>query len=120
MSLSIRISHLLVLFASCARLCHADGNLPDGYFDPSWAGEGRFTFQGDPLGPTYASVVTTLTVESNGNLLLGGQVIASSVNSWWIGELTASGTFVETFGLSNGSGRFGACLVFACVVTRAS
>jgi hypothetical protein len=67
------------------------------------SGEGRFTFQGDPLGPTYASVVTTLTVESNGNLLLGGQVIASSVNSWWIGELTASGTFVQTFGQRYGS-----------------
>jgi hypothetical protein len=45
--------------------------------------------------------VEQITLESNGNLLLGGDA-SGSVNYWWIGELLPGGAPVQTFGASNG------------------
>ena len=78
----------------------------DGYFDPTWAGGGRITFAGDPSNASLNSSASGVIAESTGNLLLwGGADIGFPDEYAWLGELSAGGQFVPTFGVSNGSGR---------------
>lgn len=86
--------------------------LADGYFDPTWAvtqtSYGRISFTVDA---TNIASVTSIVLEGNGNVLLNGLV----TDYWWLGELFPDGTFVPTFGVSNGSGLTTACeLGFYC------
>lgn len=100
-----------MLAAIC--LLHADCALAlaDGYYDSTWAGGGHITFAGDFHNPGYNSTAIQAVLESNGNLLLGGDVNDGSpaLEYWWLGALTPGGTPVLTFGESNGSGLITSC-----------
>ena len=84
----------------------------DGSYDTSWASGGRLAFPSDPLTPQNGSALFTMAFEADGNLLIAGQESpAGGIGSspWWLGEMLADGTFVPTFGNSNGSGRITGC-----------
>jgi len=97
-----------VLVAIGCGLIGRDGAATDGYFDPTWPGAGRFAFNGDNGNPAASSQVRVVAVESSGNLFLGGPIITSK-ETWWLGELSADGQFVATFGANDGSGRITSC-----------
>ena len=116
-------SPLRIAFAAAAFLCRVPGHassVSDGQFDSTWAGGGSITFAGDVAHSAYNSSVDRLLIESNGNVLLVGQVQGPSFRYWWLGELFGSGQFigqfVPTFGLADSSGRVTACqLGFDCM-----
>jgi uncharacterized delta-60 repeat protein len=108
LSMRVFIQSVGLLFASAAYLTRAHATIPEGSFDPNWAGSGRISFPGDFFDPGLGSSLTFLSVQSDGNLLLGGFVNGPGVY-WWIGELTSAGQFVQTFGASDGTGRYNGC-----------
>ncbi len=104
--------------------------LADGYYDSTWPtvlGGGRTTFQGDEIGddqyhpPGPGSQVDRIYVGPNGDLLLFG--LAESGDTW-LGGMHADGSWILTFGLSNGFGRTtlcylsGLCDLFASAVIQ--
>lgn len=90
---------------------------PDGYFDPTWPGGGRFAFNGDSLVPANATRVGAVVVETNGSLFMGGPAIGAA-DYWWVGELSGNGQFVSTFGANN-AGRITSCqLGFSCAANN--
>jgi len=104
-----RMASATWLIGATLACCHDSAHaIDDGYFDPAWAGGGRTTFPGDVDNPSSLSLVEQITLESNGNLLLGGDA-SGSVNYWWIGELLPGGAPVQTFGASNGGGTVTSC-----------
>lgn len=96
--------------------------LADGYYDATWIGNGRITFQGDEIGfdqvypPGANSAVSQIHVGANGDLVLFG--FASS--DTWIGGLHADGNWVLTFGPSNGFGRTTLCYLAICDAFRSA
>ena len=81
----------------------------DGSFDTTWTGGGRITFPGDYFNSGNSSYLNILVTQSDGTLLLGGDS-----NGWWLGEMTAAGQFVPTFGTSDGTGRITSCALGFC------
>lgn len=99
---------LLGLFVSAPAL-----STPDGYYDPTFPGAGRFTFQGDYITAT-GSDAWVVNAESNGNLFVAGNAEHGTFGGpteyrWWLGELSADGQFVPTFGAADGNGRISNC-----------
>jgi uncharacterized delta-60 repeat protein len=93
-------------------LCMTSAFALDGSFDPTWAGAGRFVFNGDYF--FTGSSLAYVEIESSGRLFLAGP----SFNYWWLGELSAAGQFIPTFGASDGSGRITSCQFgFDCGIT---
>ena len=104
-----RMASATWLIGATLACCHDPAHATnDGYFDPTWAGGGHITFPGDLDNPSSLTLVEQITLESNGNLLLGGDA-SGSVNYWWIGELLPGGAPVQTFGASNGGGTVTSC-----------
>lgn len=114
-----RLHALTVCFAGVLGLAPAQATVvPDGYYDPTWAGAGRIAFPADVSNPNFVTSASGLLIESNGNVLVAGTVSTPDY-AWWLGELSGSGQyvgeFVPTFALSDGSGRVTACeLGFPC------
>jgi uncharacterized delta-60 repeat protein len=80
----------------------ADVGATDGYFDSTWAGGGRIVFAGDVHNPNRETQVLQVVPQSNGNLLLGGDVDPGGFDYWWLGELLSDGTHAPAFGEGNG------------------
>jgi uncharacterized delta-60 repeat protein len=104
--------HGLVLTACfIARIAMAQS---DGFFDTSFAGTGYLAFVGDNENPSATSHVGKIVSAGNGNILLGGDASsATDAGYWWVGELSASGAFVSTFGDTDGSGLITECKLFS-------
>jgi len=91
--------------------------LADGYYDSTWIGGGRTTFQGDEIGkdlsypPGSMSRVDRIFVGSGGELTLFGAVATTDT---WIGGMHPDGSWIPTFGLSNGYGRTTLCYLLSC------
>lgn len=102
---------LLVLFLNSA---HA----ADGYYDTTWptpGGGGYFAFDGNYADSSPDTYANTVIAEASGNVLLAGTVGAT----WWLGEVFPNGSFVPTFGLSNGSGRTNGCsMANLCIMSN--
>jgi uncharacterized delta-60 repeat protein len=107
------VAAVALVFCSSA----TDAAIPEGSFDPSWAGAGRIAFAGDFSSPSVMSSLSSIAVRDDGTLLVGGAVEDSELY-WWIGALTSAGQFVETFGLSDGTGRFTGCQAIDCSTTK--
>ena len=98
-----------ILFGLCS-FAAALAATPDGYFDPTWAGGGRISFNGDLPNSGASTSVQQVVAESNGNLLhLGFSRGGSNGNHWWLGDLDVNGNFVTSFGLADGTGRITSC-----------
>ncbi len=90
--------------------------LADGYYDSTWAGAGRITFNPDTQNASASTSVRKILVTPAGNLALSGGVsnLSTGNNYWWLGELTAAGAFAGSFGIA-GSGTATECQFgFAC------
>ena len=88
----------------------------DGYFDTTWAGGGRLTFNGDSSS-AGSSNLRQIIVMPNGHLRLLGAVNDNSDS--WLGEMQPDGTWALSFAEATGSGRFPLCLQDNCSVFRA-
>lgn len=120
-------NRLVVTAAWIVVLCaHAGGALAncfvpstpnDGYFDQTWGGTGLgcVVFVGDNTDSAASSALRKIVPASDGGLVLGGYASGlSGSDYWWIGKVDASGSFVPTFGDSDGSGRITECTLKAC------
>ncbi len=65
--------------------------LADGYYDATWIGAGRTTFDGDYQSPSVTSNVSRILVDTSGNLILFG--------SGWMGAMQPGGQWVQEFGV---------------------
>jgi uncharacterized delta-60 repeat protein len=116
---ALRTGSATLLIGATLACCHDPAHATDGYFDPTWAGGGHITFPGDLDNPSSVSLVEQITLESNGNLLLGG-IATGGVNYWWLGELLPGGTAVQTFGASNGNGTVSSCHLSAALCSASN
>lgn len=64
----------LVMFGAFGALSSPAAAIVDGSFDTTWAGGGYIVFPGDPVNSGLDSEAKQIIVESNGNLLLGGDI----------------------------------------------
>jgi len=99
--------------------CEQVHALADGYYDGTWNNgpiNGRIVFQGDEIGddpnfpPSSFSEVNRIFVGPGGDLILFGATSSDT----WIGGLHADGSWILTFGHSNGYGRTTTCSIGAC------
>jgi len=104
-------------FISALLLAVAHSNVAsaqaDGYYDTTWLGSGRMTFQGDYIDPELLtgpwSEVDIILPRSDGSILLGGALSGDS----WVGAMSAGGSCIPTFGLG-GLGRSTLCHLGSC------
>jgi uncharacterized delta-60 repeat protein len=96
--------------------CKGASALADGYYDTTWLGSGRITFQGDYVDPELLtgpwSELDVILPRSDGSILLAGALSGDS----WAGAMSTDGSWISTFGVG-GLGRttlchFGSCNAF--------
>jgi len=110
----------MVIFGSQAggalASCFVPSTPNDGYFDQTWGGSGLgcVLFVGDNTDSAASSALRKIVPASDGGLVLGGYASGVGSDYWWVGKIDASGSFVPTFGDSDGSGRITECTLKTC------
>lgn len=96
--------------------CNVALALADGYYDTTWLGTGRITFQGDYTDPEILTGPWTeldvILPRSDGSIFLAGASGGGGGDSWF-GAMSVDGIWIPTFGIG-GLGRNDLCRFSSC------